>query len=350
MIGLRSRESVVTRRRICGLLGSAGIAGLAVVAIVALDPRGTAPARVPVGSAAPATAVPAPPTLPAARPAPSVAATARDVAAAELPGSLAGADADGAVAADASGHLVIDLELRRLFDHFLAASGEEPLATMRARIIAVLHARLPPDAAAEAIAILDRYLAYRDAARGLPPTTSDREGLTQVHALRARMFTPEVARAFFADEEAATFAALDRRDVMTDPALSDAERARRVAELEARIPASVREARAAAMVPLDAMNREAALRAAGASDAEITAARTTTFGADGAARLAELDRARAAWDARLAQFRAVRKALLADATLDDAARSARLEALLVQSFTPPERIRVEAIEQLPPAP
>ncbi|MBC7974374.1 MAG: lipase chaperone, partial [Myxococcales bacterium] len=41
-----------------------------------------------------------------------------------------------------------------------------------------------------------------------------------------------------------------------------------------------------------------------------------------------------------------RKALLADATLDDAARNARLEALLAQSFTPPERIRVEAIEQL----
>jgi len=78
-----------------------------------------------------------------------------------LPGSLDGTEADGAIAVDAAGHLVISLELRRLFDHFLAATGEEPLATIRARIIAVLHDRLPATAAGQAIEILDRYLAYR---------------------------------------------------------------------------------------------------------------------------------------------------------------------------------------------
>jgi lipase chaperone LimK len=343
---------MIARRRVVGLVGGAGLVGLAVLALVALDLRGTASPPAPTAGAAPGDpAVRAAPVAAPLTTRPVPVAAADDVATPPtLPGSLEGADADGAVAADASGQLVIDLELRRLFDHFLAASGEEPIATMRARIIAALHARLPDRAATEAIAILDRYLAYRDAARNLPPTASDRAGLAQVHELRARMFSPAVARAFFADEEAATFAALDRRDVMTDPALSDAERARRVAELEARIPAAVRTTRAAAMVPLEAMDREAALRAAGASDAQITAARTETFGADGAARLAALDRTRAAWDARLARFREARATLLADATLDDAARSARLDALLAQSFTPPERIRVEAIEHLSTSP
>jgi lipase chaperone LimK len=286
------------------------------------------------------------PATPAPSPRPVRAASAEAEPPAALPGSLAGTEPDGAIRADDAGHLVIDLELRRLFDHFLIATGEEPLAAIRARIVAALHARLPPTAEAEAIAILDRYLAYRDAARRLSPPSDPRAGLGQLHDLRTRMFAPEVARAFFADEEAATYAALDRRDAMLDPALPPAERERRLAEIDARLPAAVREARAAATAPIDELNREQAMRAAGATDAQIAAARTDALGPEAAARLADLDRARAAWDARLAQFRAARAALLADPRLDDAERSRRIEELLASSFTAQERIRVEALDRI----
>ena len=265
---------------------------------------------------------------------------------AALPASLEGTEADGAVTADAAGHLIVDIELRRLFDHFLAATGEEPLATIRARIVAALRARLPATAAAEAIAILDRYLAYRDAARALVPPADPAAGLDQVHDLRAQMFTPAVIRAFFADEEAAISAALARSAVLQDGALSAAERDRRLAEIEARMPTAVRDARAAALAPLEALDRETRMRAAGASDAQIAAARTAALGAGAAARLAELDRAHAAWDARLAAFRAARAAVLADAALDDAARRRRIDELLARSFSPPERLRVETLDRL----
>ncbi|HET7500999.1 MAG TPA: lipase secretion chaperone [Kofleriaceae bacterium] len=267
---------------------------------------------------------------------------------ATLPASLEGTEPDGAVEADAAGHLIVTLELRRLFDHFLAASGEEPIATMRARIIAVLRQRLPATAAGEAIEILDRYLAYRDAARTLaPPPSSDRiSALDQVHDLRARMFSPEVARAFFADEEAAIRAALARRDILADSSLSAAERERRLAELDARAPAAVREARAQATAPIDELARETAMRAAGASDAEINATRTAALGADAAARLAELDRQHAAWNARLAQYRAARAAILADSRLGDAERQRQIDELLARSFTAQERIRVETLDHM----
>ena len=265
---------------------------------------------------------------------------------AALPGSLEGTEPDGAVTAGADGRLVVDLELRRLFDHFLIATGEEPLATIRARIVAALRARLPATAAAEAIAILDRYLAYRDAARLLAPPADPTAGLDQIHDLRARILSPEVARAFFADEEAATYAALSRRAVLADATLSAAERDRRLAEIDAQLPAAVREARAAATAPIDELDRELAMRAAGASDAQIAAARTAALGADAAARLAELDRSHAAWDARLARFRAARAALLADPQLDDAERRRRIAGLLESSFTPEERIRVEALDRI----
>ncbi len=283
-----------------------------------------------------------------ARVAAPAAALAEVTPPAALPASLEGTDADGAVHADAAGHLVIDLEIRRLFDHFLAATGEEPIATLRVRIIAVLRARLPATAAAEGIELLDRYLAYRDAARRLAPVSPDpAAGLAQVHDLRSAMFSPAVVQAWFADEEAATYAALARRDVVLDTRLSAAERDRRLAELEARTPAAVREARAAALAPLDQLARETAMRATGASDAQIAAVRTAALGADAAARLSELDKAHAAWDARLAQFRAARASLLAELRLDDTERRRRIDELLARSFSPSERIRVEALDRLP---
>ncbi|HEX2686462.1 MAG TPA: lipase secretion chaperone [Kofleriaceae bacterium] len=293
----------------------------------------------PAGAGVPA--VTRAPAVPPAPPAPDV------VPPAALPASLEGTEPDGAVAADATGHLIISLELRRLFDHFLAASGEESIATMRARIIAALRQRLPVVAAAEAIKILDRYLAYRDAARLLVSASSDLVGeLDQVHALRAKFFSPAVTKAFFADEEAATYAAIARRDALADPTLSAGERDRRLAEIDARTPAAVREARAAAMAPIDELYRETALRAAGASDQQIATARTAAFGAEAAARLAELDRAHAAWDARLAEFRAERAAVLADPQLDDAARRRRIDELLARAFSPAERVRVEALDRI----
>jgi len=335
----------VSRRRTLAIGGAAALVLVGGIAWRSLP----APGARPVPGAANRTAggpLAAAPAVP--RPAKPAAPEADEIAPpAALPGSLEGTEPDGAVEADASGHLIITIELRRLFDHFLAASGEESVATMRARIIDVLHARLPDVAAAEAIAILDRYLAYRDAARRLVPPSSDLvAGLDQVHDLRRKMFSPAVVQAFFADEEAATYAALARRDVLTDTTLAPAERERRLTEIDARTPPAVLAARAAATAPLNELNREAQLRAAGASDQEIAAARTAALGADAAARLADLDRAHAAWDARLAQFRAARAAMLADPALGDAERQRRIDDLLARSFTESERRRVEVLDRI----
>jgi lipase chaperone LimK len=263
-----------------------------------------------------------------------------------LPASLEGTEPDGAVEADTTGHLIVTIELRRLFEHFLAATGEEPIDTLRARIIATLRARLPATAADEAVAILDRYLAYRDAARSLAPSDDLAAGLDQVHDLRVKLLPREVVKAFFADEEAATYAAITRRTVLADPTLSTAEFDRRLAELDAHVPPAVLEARAAAVAPIAELERETAMRRAGASDEQIAAQRRAALGSGAAARLAELDRAHAAWDTRFAKFRAARAVLLEDSSLDDATRRRRVGELFAQFFTGPEQIRVEALERI----
>src|SRR4030095_1228876 len=81
------------------------------------------------------------------------------------PASLRGTSVDGGLAADAAGHFVPTPDARRFFEYFFTASGEEPEATIVARIRAAIDRRLAPDAAREAERLLERYLDYRARAR-----------------------------------------------------------------------------------------------------------------------------------------------------------------------------------------
>ena len=256
-----------------------------------------------------------------------------------LPPALEGTSPDGALETDDTAHLVVSLRLRQFFDYFLIASGEEPRVRLRARIIAAIHERLAEPAADEARAILDRYLAYRTRVRRSAPD------LRALHALRWRVLGPEVAEAFFGVEEAAATVALERRAIAADPGLSAAEQESRLAALEERLPEPVRAARAEAVAPLRLLHEEEALRASGASVADIQALREQTVGREAAARLAALDRERGAWQARLDDYRIARAAIDQNPTLDTAGHTRAIDALRAARFTAPERLRVAALDR-----
>jgi lipase chaperone LimK len=257
-----------------------------------------------------------------------------------LPASLQGTSPDGGVETDGFGHLRPSRELRQLFDYYLSASGEEPRRRINARIVAALREQLPSPAADEAVAVLRRYLVYRRAVRRVPPD------LATVHAVRVRILGRDVAEAFFAVDEAAASFLLARRAVATDPDLAPAERDARLAALEARLPEQVRALRAEAATPLQLMREEEALRASGGSDADIRALRERMVGADAADRLAALDQDRAAWQTRVDQYRADRRAIEENRSLDAASRAAALDALRASRFSEPEQLRVAALDRI----
>lgn len=261
-------------------------------------------------------------------------------AARPLPASLAGTSPDGGVMTDGFGHLRPSRELRQLFDYYLSASGEEPRGRIKARIIAALRERLPPPAADEAIALLHRYLAYRRAVRRVPPDPAT------VHGVRVRILGRDVAEAFFAVDEAAASFLLERHAVATDPGLPPAKRDARLAALEARLPEPVRAWRAEAGTPLQLMREEEALRASGGSDADVRALRERLVGAEAADRLAALDQDRAAWQARVDEYRAARRTIDQNPSLDAAGRTAALERLRASRFTEPEQLRVAALDRI----
>ncbi len=267
-----------------------------------------------------------------------------------LPRSLRGTEVDGGLAVDAQGHFVPTPDAIALFNYFLAASGEEPVEVLRARIVAHIEATLDAPADAEAVALLDRYFTFRErlrelAASGTTPHDLERR-LQWIRELRREAFGAQTAEALFAEEEQMVRVDLERRRVATDPALTEAERDARLVALDAELPAAVREARARARAPSDLYREAEALRAGGADEAEVFALREARYDTATAERLAALDAQRAEWTRRLEAYRAERDALLGEAEAwSPAEREAALDALREARFDETEARRVRALDR-----
>ena len=266
-----------------------------------------------------------------------------------LPHSLQETDVDGWLGVDDRGHLVVTPGARRFFDYFLSAAGEESPEQIRARIVAEIEKRLPPLGAHEAIALLDRYLAYRDRVRELAEagTPEDLEQrLDQLHQIRAQILGDADAAAMFGDEEKVQRLDIERRQVLSDGSLSPDQRQRRLDALDQQLPADVKEARDQALAPLNLARQERGLRADGASAADIRALRQQEFGAAAADRLEALDRQQAEWQQRMQDYRTARRAIDSDSSLTLEARADAIAGLRAQRFDAQEQIRVEALDRI----
>ncbi|WP_287045542.1 hypothetical protein [Psychrobacter sp.] len=75
-----------------------------------------------------------------------------------LPRSLTGTQVDGEIIIDENKQLVVTEGLRRLFDYFLSALGEEDEAVIYARVESYIRHHTPEPAASQAVAIFDQYI------------------------------------------------------------------------------------------------------------------------------------------------------------------------------------------------
>lgn len=273
-----------------------------------------------------------------------------------LPASLQGTEVDGALETDADGHLRITLAVRRVFDYFLTAVGEEPLDTVLARLRAYIRDRLPPGAAAEAEKMLAGYLAYKQALAGIQDGAQPaggrfdeaavRASLQQARALRGQYMPPAMATAFYADEDAMNDYMLERVAILQDAQLAPAERAGRLAAREAQLPAPLREATHTVNQYRDLQALTADWKKQAGSATELRQIRENLLGAEAADRLEELDRGRADWDRRLDAWLAERAGILAVPGLDEADRHRQIDALRAEHFSADEQPRVEALEHI----
>lgn len=277
----------------------------------------------------------------------------------DLPSSLRGTEVDGGFRVDEEGNLIVEIGIKRYFDYFMATVGEESLAEITARIHHSISTQLQEPAKSQALAILQDYLSYKTALYELEqqygefnPMSFSESQIPQLterldamfNARRAHM-SESVVDAFFAEEEAIDRYTLERLTVMHDSALSEAEKANKMAQLEQMLPEHVREQRAEATQYQRYAIEEAKLKSNNASPAEIHQLRAQEFGEEGAARLAALDEKRAVWNRRLQQYRA-EKLQLEKSGLSEQDLGPQINELRARHFSEIEIRRVKALDRI----
>jgi lipase chaperone LimK len=153
---------------------------------------------------------------------------------------------------DSSGKLVVDEQTRLNMEALFAQTDRADLPEAQQNATATL----PPAAATEAAALLERYDNYSKEQRqsyppGIAPATEEAAlaELDGLHALRIAHFGSEAAKAFFGAEEELTRSLIDLMRLEKDQSLTLPEKAERAQKLHDEISARQHSSTAAPAAP-----------------------------------------------------------------------------------------------------
>ncbi len=251
----------------------------------------------------------------------------------------------GRLELDAGGAFVATPSALAWIDSFRFALRHLPDAEQQVRLEDALRRDLPPSAHEGALDLARRNRAFREAARlafegGDGAGDLDRH-LQWLRELRRAHYGAELAEVLFAHEDEALRLQLEMRRAAERHADDPAARRAALDALADEWPEETRERHARTTAPLRLAQETAALRDAGASDAEIFALRAERVGPAAAERMAALDAERAAFAERLARYREARAA-----EIERHGAAADLEALRDAFVPPAERDRVARLDAI----
>lgn len=266
--------------------------------------------------------------------------------------SMQGTRADGA-AHQTGDTLKIDIELRRMFDYYLAAIGEKHLLEIRLEIEKELDISLSTQAATQAKEVLARYLSYKQDIVILEntPSLAGRSAkamklrLQGMQNLRSRYFNQSENTAMFGSDDVYDADAIARFEISEDSTLSEAQKTVKYQALDAAMPNALREEKEAPYKILRLAENVAQLRQQGASDDEIYRMRAANTSPEAAARLAALDVEEDQWKNRIAAYLQEREQLLDIGKTNPSASSLNeLQILRDKNFNHFEQKRLAAYE------
>lgn len=264
-----------------------------------------------------------------------------------LPASFRGTEIYGHLRVDVSGHLIIEQEIRHLFDYFLTSYGEEPLKNSIERLRGYIVQTLQEPARGEALTLLQHYLDYKRELIELErsqPQRSDLDSFARreqsASSLRARVFSQEAHLAFFGGEEAYNRFTLERMAIQLNPQLTDEQKGTALQAQRDNLPESLQLV-AVTELQFELRQKTAELNARGGNAAELRSLRQQLVGSEAAERLEALDVRRTEWQARLAAFREERVRIEATKGLSEGDRQVAIDALIESRFKPEEQLRLE---------
>ncbi|XQM34294.1 hypothetical protein DFLDMN_001104 [Cupriavidus sp. H19C3] len=251
---------------------------------------------------------------------------------------------------DERGNLRLTRALRTYYDYFLAVyqgHGSEALERM---VYDDIRARVPEPAATQAWQLWQRYRDYVDALGRLAAesgASASEDALAEPVALgtlRAQwhrrrslrqQYLSDVQAVWFDEDDRYDDVMLDRLDIVSDPTLDAEARARRLEAADARLPDTVRAARAENLRPQQIGERIDSMLSAGHDAQAIAATLATEYGADVAQRYAMQAQQDQAWQTKYAEYARQRMQFEQFEGLSEADRQQALEQLLTQSFASP---------------
>lgn len=271
-----------------------------------------------------------------------------------LPRSLQGTTVDGEIIIDENKQLVVTEGLRRLFDYFLSAFGEEEENVIHERVKGYIRHHTPEPAASQAIGIFEQYVAYLKAL----PEIEKRYGNLQLQAtqngeldlnivaqrkqdvakLRQQYFDKLTIHAFFGAEEIYDNYSVEMIRINQNEQLSDAQKEVARQDYISRMPDTVTKTNIEQQANINALiTRTEQMKAKGATAEELYNMRRELVGAPAAARLAQVDQEDASFDQRFTQYQ-TQKQLLLSQNPDNA--HIQIEQIEQQLFDENERKRL----------
>jgi lipase chaperone LimK len=244
-------------------------------------------------------------------------------------------------------------ELKRLFDYYLSAVGEQSIETITLQIRGELDRRLPPEQAQKAQRLLGLYIAFkRELVRVESQPQLAGNGLQAIRGrfmamqdIRARYFSTEESEGMFGFDDSYDMDAIARLEVSQNPALTAEQKKQQLAAMDAALPEQLRKEREASSVVVRVEQQAQELRAKGGSDDDVYRMRAKELDPQAAARLADVDREEAAWKGRIARYLEERSKLLqSQANASASEREASLAQLQKSIFSEAERPRLRAYE------
>ena len=119
--------------------------------------------------------------------------------------SYQGTQPDGAIHLDENGNVIIDKDLKRLFDYYLSAIGELPLDQMRKYLQEFASEQLTPEQLEQLLQYFDQYHNYLTQAdvffENMGDGLSLQEKMQLLSAFRLEQLGLTMSDAFFADEQ-----------------------------------------------------------------------------------------------------------------------------------------------------
>ena len=233
------------------------------------------------------------------------------------------------------------------FDQQIATGGGEPLSVVRGRVVIEIIGELDPPADAEAIEVLDRYIAYRSeeaeiiAARAEPLAPAEREALAR--NLRRKHLGDPVVRSAHAVEDREIVVDLERgRDRLDAVSYAPAREEGEVRTATRPREPVDRDGEAAQPAPRDAP----AAHKTGASDSTVFDLWAARYGnKNQGGESGGPDEAVEDWKKRFARYRGERDALIESfVEMQPAERADELEKLRLRFFSISELPRIRALD------